>query len=500
MGIAMQLDLDRRSPTPLHLQIAQQIRLMILQGELAEGSRLPPTRKLAEILGVNRSTVVQAYNKLWAEGLIESHVGRGTVVRRVEAAVEFPVSSLSWQTLLATRFEAVESGIRELMKLFAEDEVISFAAGLPASEHYPLEEFNELFYELLTQQGRLILGRCAVEGHPGLREWIAKELAGGISPNEILILSGSQQGLYLLTQALLEPGDTIVVEAPTYMGALSAFRAVGARLIGVPVDEKGMNVAVLERVLARTRPKFIYTVPTFQNPSGATLSLERRRKVLELAYRYHVPVVEDDPYSLLRYEGEALPSLKVLDAHGYVIHLSTFSKLLFPGLRVGWLAAPKGVIEKLAPLKRVMDLFTNAPGQAVLYEFCRRGLLSCHLEGVREEYRRGRNVMAKALTEQLPKLRWQLPEGGFFIWSRLPRGVSGRALLREATREGVTFLPGEFFFADGQGQEWVRLTFVSQPPELIEEGMRRLARAVRRVMRRKQQEVQEKTAATRPIV
>ncbi|HEC62771.1 MAG TPA: PLP-dependent aminotransferase family protein, partial [Candidatus Acetothermia bacterium] len=179
---------------------------------------------------------------------------------------------------------------------------------------------------------------------------------------------------------------------------------------------------------------------------------------------------------------------------------STFSKILFPGLRVGWLAAPKQVVKRLAPLKRAMDLSTNGLAQAVLYEFCRRGLLTQHLERVREEYRRGRDTMAQALTEQLPKLRWQLPAGGFFIWSRLPSGVDGRALLREAAAEGVIFLPGEFFFADGQGQEWIRLTFISQPPKLIEEGMRRLARALRRVVRRKQKKAREKTAVTRPIV
>jgi len=422
----MNFNLDRASPTPLHIQIAQQIQLMILQG------------KLAEKLGVNRSTVVQAYNKLWAEGLIESHVGRGTVVRRVEVGVGLPVAPLSWNALVATRWETVESSVQVLMRLFDQGNVISLAAGLPSPAHYPLEECRRLFQEVL--------------------------------------------------------------EAPTYMGAISVFRTLWIRLISVPVNEAGMDLDVLERVLARIRPKFIYTLPTFQNPSGTTLSLERRRKLVELAYRHQVPIVEDDPYSLLRYHGETLPSLKALDPHGYVIHLSTFSKILFPGLRIGWLAAPKRLIERLAPLKRAMDLFTNAPVQVVLYEFGRRGLLESHLRLVREEYRRGRDIMAQSLKEQIPKLRWQLPEGGFYIWSRLPRGVDGRTLLREAAKEGVTFLPGEFFFADGQGQEWIRLTFVSQPPGLIEEGVRRLARALRRVMRRKQQMASEKTAVTKPIV
>jgi DNA-binding transcriptional MocR family regulator len=333
-----------------------------------------------------------------------------------------------------------------------------------------------------------------------LRRLLGERL--GVPSGEILILSGSQQGLYLLAKALITPGDFVIVETPTYLGALQVFRAARARLIGIPLDEEGMDLQMLESVLARTQPKFAYTLPTFQNPSGATMSLERRRRLLELAYRYRVPIVEDDPYSLLRYEGETLPALKALDTHGYVIYLSTFSKILFPGLRVGWLAAPPRVTDRLAPMKQLMDLFSNGPAQAVIYEFCRRGLLERHLERVREEYRRRRAAMVVALERYCPKLEFNEPQGGYFIWCRLPRGIAARQLLREALRERVSFLTGEIFYPDGRGQEQLRLTFTSQPPAALEEGVKRLGAALRNLMRRaaKAAEAKEAEKAVKPIV
>ncbi|MFQ6116946.1 MAG: PLP-dependent aminotransferase family protein, partial [Candidatus Bipolaricaulia bacterium] len=346
-------------------------------------------------------------------------------------------------------------------------------------------------------EGDMLLRWCAIEGYLPLRRLLAAQM--GLSPSEILITTGSQQGLYLLARALLAPGDFVVVEAPTYLGALQVFRAAGARLIGVPVDEEGMDLRMLENVLSRTPPKFIYTLPTFQNPAGATLGLKRRRRLLELAYRYRVPIVEDDPYSLLRYEGEALPPLKTLDTHGYVIYLSTFSKVLFPGLRVGWLAAPQRVIEHLSRMKQMIDIFTNSLAQAVIYQFRRRGLLEGHLELVRKEYRRRLDAMVEALKSHCPKIEFAVPEGGYFIWCRLERGVTARELLREALRERVSFLTGELFYPDGRGQEEIRLTFTSQPPDVIAEGIRRLGRAMRRLKREAVEEATEGTSV-RPIV
>lgn len=494
----MEIRLDRKSPTPIHLQIAHRIRDLILRGVLPERGRLPPTRKLARAIGVNRSTVVQAYEKLWAEGLVESHVGRGTVVRPTTGRESIAVSPPPWGMLFASRAETLELELRELSRLFDRDDLISLAAGLPAPDLYPLEEITELTREVLTEEGRSLLQWCTLQGYAPLRRLLAER--EGLSPGEILVLSGSTQGLFLLSRTLIEPGDFVVVEAPTYLGALQAFRAAGARLVGVSVDEDGMDLRMLENILSRTQPKFIYTLPTFQNPTGATMSLDRRRGLLELAYRYRTPIVEDDPYRLLRYEGEPLPSLKDLDTHGYVIHLSTFTKVLFPGFRIGWLAAPRRLIEQLTPAKQILDIFTNSLGQAVVDRFLRRGSLERHLEKVRTEYRVRRDVMAKALRRRCPGLAFSVPNGGYYIWCQLPREIAARDLLRETLRERVSFLTGEVFYPDGRGHDRVRLSFTSQPAGVIQEGVGRIGTALRRLKRAGTVKSTEGESLARPIV
>jgi len=495
----MDIRIDRSRATPLHLQIAHRIRELILTGAIPDGARLPATRKLAETLGVNRSTVVQAYETLWAEGLTQSHVGRGTAVRGPSAPGGVSPGPPSWNMLFAPTVESVEHEVRDLSRLFEREDVVSFAAGFPAPDLYPVEQVTRIVCDVLAGENRTLLQWCSVEGYPPLRRTLA-ERAGGPSAGSVLVLSGSTQGLFLLARALISPGDFVVVEAPTYLGALQAFRAAGARLVGIPVAAGGMDLEMLETVLSRTQPKFIYTLPTFQNPTGASMSLEGRRGLLSLAYRYRIPVVEDDPYSLLRYDGEAVPTLRELDTQGYVIYLSTFSKILIPGLRVGWLAAPKPVIEQLSAAKHLTDLFTNSVAQAVVDRFCRDRLLEGHLERVRPEYRIRRDAMARALKRHCPSLAFSVPEGGFFVWCRLPAGIGARDLLREAVGEGVSFLTGEIFYPDGRGQDRIRLNFTSQSVEAIERGARSLGRALRRARRGRARRSERGEARTQPMV
>ncbi len=494
----MEIVLDRSSRTPLHLQIAHGIKELILKGAIPEGGRLPPTRKLARTLGVNRSTVVQAYESLWSEGLVESRVGRGTTVRSAEQGRSAPVSSPPWGMLFAPWAQAEENELREVSKLFHREEMISMAAGLPGPDLYPIEDISRFTAEVLAEEGRSLLQWCCIQGYAPLRRWIADR--EGASPNEVLILSGSTQGLYLLARTLIDPGDFVVTEAPTYLGAIHAFRAAGARVVGIPVDREGMNIEMLENSLARTQPKFIYTLPTFQNPAGASLSLRRRRDLLNLAYRYRVPVVEDDPYRELRYEGEALPSLRELDTHGYVIRLSTFTKTLFPGFRIGWLVARKPVIERLLPAKQLLDIFTNSLAQAVICRYLEQGLLEPHLARVCSEYRRRRDTMTKALKRHCPELTFIVPQGGYYIWCRLPGNVSARELLRRGLSRGVSFLPGEVFYADGRGQDRIRLTFSSLTPDRITEGVKKLGQAIRQVKRRNARRGAEAEVVAGPIV
>jgi 2-aminoadipate transaminase len=475
------LKVDRSLETPIHVQIASQIRELILTRQLPEGQRLPPSRLLGRQLGVHRSTILQVYNRLWSEGLIEGHVGRGTIVRKPRREREAGKASPSWNALFASRLESLAVELPELARLLNRSGVISLAAGFPAPDLYPLEGFSGAVRYILDRNPAELVQPCDVEGYLPLRTWIAGNIMGGIPTREVLILSGSQQGLSLLGQALVEPGDTVVVESPTYLGALQVFKAAGARLIGVPAGDGGIDLDILENLLQRIQPKLLYVQPTFQNPTGCSMGLEGRRRLLDLAGRYRIPIVEDDTYGLLRYEGETLPTLRSLDQYGCVLHLGTFSKILFPGLRVAWLSAPVQVIERLAPTKGMVDLFTNTPSQVIASELCSRGLLHSHLEEAKSEYQRRRDLMATALARECPGMDWLLPHGGCSIWCRLPGGVSGRDLLREALSEGVSFVTGEIFYLDGRGKDHIRLSFASEPPNRLEEGVRRLGKALRRV-------------------
>ena len=266
----------------------------------------------------------------------------------------------------------------------------------------------------------------------------------------------------------------MVVEEPTFFCALQVFRATGAKVVPVPVDAHGMRVDILDSLLARYRPKLIYTLPTFQNPSGAIMSLDRRRQLLELAYRYQVPILEDDPYSELRLEGEALPSLKSLDRHGHVIYLSTFSKMLFPGLRIGWLAAARPVVRQFALAKQLTDIHSNNLAQWQIDGFLRRGLLESHLARTRDEYRHRRDVMLDCLDQLAPaSLTWNRPKGGIYLWCGLPPGVASSRLMAAAARQKVAFVPGEAFHASGGGQDYIRLNFSLPSPERIQDGIAR---------------------------
>jgi 2-aminoadipate transaminase len=472
---AMEIRVDRDNPVPLYLQISGGIKELILSGKLADGHKLPPERRLARALGVNRSTVLSAYRQLKAEGIIGAHVGRGTQVlpASFDGDLSEPVQPLPWRQL-ARDAAAREPDplLRDLLALTERRDVICLSVGLPAPELLPIKALRRIQERLLAERGSEILLHSPTEG---------VTTRGIESPvPEVLITSGSQQGLDLMSRAFLNPGDAVVVEQPSYFGALEVFRGAKVRLLGVPADAEGMRTDVLESLLTRHRPKMIYTLPTFQNPSGSVLSLERRRHLLELAYRYQIPVVEDDPYSDLRYGGEAIPSLKALDRHGHVIYLSSFSKILFPGLRLGWIAAPRQVVRQLALAKQAIDLHSNTFGQWVIERFISEGIITKHLALVRKEYARKRDAMLSALAEGAPRdFTWNQPEGGFYIWCRYSEAISPTRLLQRAAKERVSFLPGSASFSAEPAGNYFRLNFSFAPPDQIREGVMRLMKALK---------------------
>ncbi|WP_376795430.1 PLP-dependent aminotransferase family protein [Thermogemmatispora sp.] len=492
--------LDRSSSVPLYRQIYHQLREAILSGTLPEGARLPTERALARELGVNRTTVMNAYNELASEGLVEGHVGRGTLVRRslraMEEEEECEQEMPSWLLgLAAGESEVLGPDARvlsELMALAERGEMISFASAMPEPALLPAELFREIVQDALLSDRQSALGYCPVEGLQSLRQQVAMRMRQHGVPVEaghILILSGSTQGLGLVGRFLLRPGDEVVVEVPTYIGAIQAFRALGARVIGIPLDGEGMRLDLLESVLARHRPRLIYTLPTFQNPTGVVMSPERRRRLLLLSRRYQVPVLEDDTYGELYFETPPPLPLKALDGGEQVIYLSTFSKVLAPGLRVAWLAGPEPMIERLSLHKQIFDLNTNALGQWLVAEVLRRGWLDSHLQRLSAAYRRKRDLMLQAIGRYWPReVRVNTPGGGFHLWCRLPAGVRARTLLREAASEGVALLNGEPFHVDGGGQQYIRLSYAFPQERQIEEGIRRLGTVLKRLLLRRGQE------------
>jgi 2-aminoadipate transaminase len=412
--------------------------------------------------------------------------------------------SIAWASRYALRTKGIKrSAIRELLKLTQNPEVISFAGGLPASDLFPIERFKESCRKVLEQNAAPGLQYGETEGYKPLREMIARHISRyGIKAQteNILITTGSQQALDLIGKLLINAGDRVLVEAPTYLGALQAFNLYGAEYISVPCDEDGLRSDLLEASL-RSGPKFMYVLPNFQNPSGTTLPEERRRALVMLANRYGIPIVEDDPYGQLRYESEHLSPLVVLDREnvprdggyslGNVIYLSTFSKTLAPGLRLGWVVAPPEVIAKLVQLKQGSDLHTSTFAQIVAYEVARDNFLDEHVKRLRIVYRERRDVMLEALGQYFPsEVIWTRPKGGLFLWATLPNGMDADELFHEALKQNVAFVPGDSFFApDGQGQEssqHLRLNFSHARPEEIREGIRRLSVAVKTKLERSQ--------------
>ncbi len=482
----MVIELDRAATQPLYLQISQQLKRQIRTGELAAGVRLPPERRLAAMLGVNRTTVVNAYRELAADGLVAGHVGRGTVVVGAEdssGVAEPSTDEMPWEQLFNSATEVMNTPLlRDTRIVSARTDVISLATGIPSPELYPIDTIRGLLNSALNDAGQSLLQYCPIEGYQPLREALAARMTreqGDVDPAEILVAAGSQQGLFLLASTMIEPGDLVAIESPTYLGALQVFRAAGARLLSIPVDERGMRVELLEDLIGRRRPKLIYTLPTFQNPTGTTMSYDRRQRLLALAARYQVPIIEDDPYGSLRYEGRSIPSLYALDRRGSVIYLSTVSKMLFPGFRIGWIAAPRPVIERLALMKQIVDLDTNPLAQWAVWAFLERGLIDSHLERLHEVYPQRRDRMIAALENYVgDAMEWSRPAGGFYLWCRLHEGMRSRDLLAEAARQGVAIAPGESFYPDGEGEATLRLNFTLPSETEIDEGVRRLGRAI----------------------
>ena len=390
-------------------------------------------------------------------------------------------------SILASKMKA--SAIREILKLVQNPEVISLAGGMPDPATFPTEELNEVVKQILVKNSACALQYSSTEGLTELREFIlnwldeAREKAG---LDNIMITSGSQQGLDLVSKVLLNPGDTLIVELPSYLAALNAFRSYGGEMVGIPMDDEGMQIDILEETLTKLKNdgkkvKFIYTISNFQNPAGVTMSLARRKKILEVAQKFEVFILEDNPYDKLRFEGEPIPSIYSLDNEGYVISLGTFSKILCPGLRLAWILGNKEIIEKLVIMKQATDLCTTVLNQLIAYEYCSQNDIDENIELNVGIYRRKRNAMLEALDKYFPvEVTWTKPQGGFFVVATLPEYIDTGEMFKEAIEENVAYVPGGPFFADGKGQNTMRLSFCFPSVEDIDEGIKRLGKVIKK--------------------
>lgn len=380
------------------------------------------------------------------------------------------------------------SEIRELLKVTRRPNIISFAGGLPDPQTFPLKDLEDISCQLLREKGDIALQYGPTEGEALLREEIAKWIfheKASIKPENILITAGSQQGLDIVSKIFLDPNDILVMELPTYIGGLQAFTAYRAKMIGIPQDDGGMRIDLLEKTLARLakrnkKPKFIYVIPDFQNPSGITMSLERRKSLLQIAYQYKVPILEDSPYRDLRFAGKNVPAIYELDTQNHVIVLGTFSKLLCPGLRMAWIMAPAEWMDRMVVAKQGMDLCSPTYTQLLVAEYLRRGLLPKQISKIRKLYSKKLEAMLKALEQHMPEsVKWSKPEGGLFLWIELPDKMSANDLFPKAIESKVAYVVGSAFHCNGKGQNTMRLNFSYPTEQQIAEGIHRLAQMLK---------------------
>ena len=451
----------------MYRQLADAITALISNAVIAAGDRLPPTRELAGQLRINRTTVSAAYSLLEENGRLEGQVGRGSFVA-VPSGSQAPRFTRDWEAILPPVEIAWQAPSQPVE--------ISFASSRPAHDEFPLSEFRRLAKEVIDSPEAIqILQLGSSRGYAPLRRFLWDEaLRSGIArpSDDLLITNGCQQALDLLARLFAAPGSTVVLEDPVYHGMLRVFARTGAEIVGIGVDEAGIDPDVLESCLMRHRPSLLIVTPSFQNPTGSTLSIERRKRIVAMAERFGCVLVEIDLYSELRYAGTALPALKTLDGTGNTILLRSYSKVAFPGLRVGWVVAPQPVIARLAEAKEISDLHSDQLSQAVLLRFAESGGLRRHLERTCRTGADRLEAVLEACERFLPKgARYTRPDGGMSLWIELPAPITAEALLPHAEQRGVTFLIGKHFSTHRPHARALRICFGGLRPEQIARGI-----------------------------
>jgi 2-aminoadipate transaminase len=473
------LDRPLRHGAPVYRQLAEHIRAQIQAGDLSEGERLPPIRSLAEDLQLNRDTVASAYEALAGEGLIDSVVGRGTFVRSRSGSEPL---ALSQPLPLATQVERLLNHERARPRFPHGDGLVSLHTLIPDPAFYPVEAFRRAFNRVLGQNGPELFVYAGPQGHPGLREALAarfREVGMQVDGEEVVLCHGASQGISLAMRLFAQSGDSVAVEVPTYHNVLGTLVGLGLQPVPIPMRKNGPDLDVLESAFARPEVKAFYTIPSFHNPMGTTIPLTQRRQLLALAARHGKPVIEDAFEMDLSYSGRLIRPLAALDRHGLVVHLFSFSKSLFPGARVGSIAARGRAVDGLRALKHSADLSDSLPMQAAIAEFVGSGGYDRHLRRLRRRLRSRRDALMEALAESMPAgTRWTRPDGGYQVWVELPYEVDTRDLLADASRAGVLFAPGSQFLCDGSASRCMRLTVAQADESQIRRGVEALGKVV----------------------
>ena len=470
--------LNPESETSFYRQLYLQIKGLIGSGQLPTGSRLPATRELAGQLGLNRTTVSAAYELLESEGLITGHVGRGSFV----AGGPTRENGVAWREILEPSAPISPAAPTSTP-------VAGFSSSRPSELLFPLEEFRETCAEVIASpEAKTILQLGSPSGYPPLRRYLldlARTEGIARDSDDILITSGCQQAFDLVQRTLVRHGETVLLEDPVYLGQKNAFERGGARLVGVPVGAQGIDLESLERIIARERPRLLAVTSNFQNPTGTTLSAACRKALLRITQAAGVIVIENDIYGGLTYEGDPIPTIKRLDETGDVVMLRSFSKLAFPGLRVGWVIGPRPLIEKLTEAKLWSDLHTDQLSQAVLLRFAESGRLAAHRQKMLESGRERLHAALSACERYLPpQASFTRPRGGMSLWVTLPAPLDAGELLPRAEREGVTYLPGRYFAVSHPQSNSLRISFAGMAPDQIREGIAILGRIFKEELER----------------
>jgi 2-aminoadipate transaminase len=494
------LDLKRNTDTPLYRQVHAAFTKRIQAGELAPGSRLPSVRGLARRLGVSLITVIQAYDALAADGLVHASVGRGTFVGSPTSREEGSETSdaqaapsaagpgeAEWQGSLPVYLRAPRiATMQSMLQRAIHPDTILLAGGTPDPSLFPIKALGRLWHRVMAVEDPRFLQYGSPQGDLRLRAWIADQCSAlGIAsqPEDVLITSGSQQAIDLVARTFVGPGDYVLVESPTFLTALDILESRGAKLLGVPVDAEGARIDVASALLERFRPRIMYTIPTAQNPTGVTMSEERRRRLSAMARQHNLLVIEDDTCSEFTYDGDAPSAIKAFDSGGHVVFLRSFSKIVIPGLRVGCVVAHGSVMARLVESKSVVDRFTSPLIQRTLWRYLSAPQYRRDLETARETYRRRRDAVLRALEASMPPgVTWTRPSAGFNLWLNLPAGVSATDAFEESLKEGVACGFGDLFLPHVPPPSGLRISFADKPDSVSVEGVRRLARALSRLL------------------